>query len=166
MESSTFDTTQLSQSQIFFFKDFRLLPLESVHMPNVFGMYAMSKLHVNLLKAIWIPFVQEGLQNDQIFKTPSRLNGAAFVVIVIPASFWNPLLSNEEIKKRFARTVFAFSAFPRPEPALTLVSSCSCTHFNHASFRSDWIFIGLFTLNHRQPLPLSPIGARHSQAHC
>lgn len=28
--------------------------------------------------------------------------------------FWNPLLSNEGIKKRFARAMFAFRAFPGP----------------------------------------------------
>lgn len=31
-----------------------------------------------------------------------------------PHHFWNPLLSNEEIKKRFARAMFAFSVFPGP----------------------------------------------------
>lgn len=77
-------------------------------------MYANSRLHVHLLKAIIFPFVLKGHENDQILNALKRLNETVFVVIVILASFCNVLLSNEEIKKRFAYVISVFHTLPNP----------------------------------------------------
>lgn len=76
-------------------------------------MYANSRLHVHLLRAIIFPFVLKGHENDQIFNALKRLNETVFVVIVILASFCN-VLSNEEIKKRFAYVISVFHTLPNP----------------------------------------------------
>lgn len=58
---------------------------------------------------------------------------------------------------------FCLHVFPRQGWA-DLTPSQLPSSFNHASFCPDWIFIGLFILNHRQPL-VCPIKFKPSVLH-
>ena len=101
---------------------------------------------------------------DSIFICPVRLRKRSNLkstltfkwsdICVIFTLLCSVLLSNEEIKGRFPVWFLSSTHFPT-ETEADLAPPQPPSPFNHASFCPDRIFIGLFIVNHRQPLVCS-----------
>lgn len=159
--------SQVSQTYFTFCDFLRFLSVKFAHVRKMFlacTQYQDFMFHIIYWRQYESHLFKEASKMIKSLKHHHSLNGETFVVIVTLASFLKPIIIKWGNQKEICSRYVCLPRISRPEPALTLVSSCSCAHFNHASFRSDWIFIGLFTLNHRQPLPLCPIGAHNSRA--
>lgn len=129
-------------------------------------MDANSRLRVHLLKGIKFRFVLKGSENDQIFNASRRFGETVFAVIVMLASLCNVLLSNEEIKKRFAYVISVLHTLPspgrgRPRLITAFQSLQSCLFL----FLIEYLLAYLFLItDSRLSLPYTHIHDSHS--HC